>query len=56
MVLSISGLMTVFLIQTSKAWDLMKCIQDAGYRYGLNPDLLIAIAKVESGFNARAVT
>lgn len=33
----------------------MGCFFDAGRYYGVNPYLLMAIAKVESGFNPRAV-
>lgn len=35
--------------------DLVACFFSAGEYYGVNPHILMAIAKVESGFNPRAV-
>lgn len=46
--LVILGLMSV-------AWGYEYCFEKAGRRYGINPLLLYAIAKVESNFNPRAL-
>jgi soluble lytic murein transglycosylase-like protein len=43
----------LFYASAAKAEDL--CFDEAGMQYGINPQILRAIAKVESGFNPRAV-
>lgn len=53
--LSIFLLMMALLIPTSKSFASWQCMVDAGRMYGVNPYILYAIAKVESGFNPRAV-
>lgn len=56
MVLSGLKLMMVYQALTfSSAYGFTQCIEDASKRYGINPYILYAIAKVESGFNPRAV-
>ncbi len=35
---------------------IIKCIRKASVKYGVDPDLAVAVARVESGFNCRAVS
>jgi soluble lytic murein transglycosylase-like protein len=54
--LKISGLcvsMLLVLATTAQAADF--CFDEAGQEYGINPQILRAIAKVESNFQTRAV-
>lgn len=41
--------------QSIQPAELTQCFIDAGAMYGIHPNLLWAIAKVESGFNPRAI-
>lgn len=36
-------------------YDINKCFMDAGFKYNIHPNLLWAIAKVESNFNYTAI-
>jgi hypothetical protein len=45
--------MMLFFATAAKAESL--CFDEAGMQYGINPQILRAIARVESGFNPRAV-
>ena len=45
----------LILISSAYASVFMNCIKDAGYKFGINPDLLYAIAIVESNLNPKAV-
>ncbi|HAV40235.1 MAG: lytic transglycosylase domain-containing protein [Aquificota bacterium] len=45
----------LLLLLTSHAFSFYHCFFDAGERYKVDPVLLIAIAKSESGFNPRAI-
>lgn len=47
--------MMLLLIQTSKAGDIRQCLNRAEGLFGIDERLLIAIAKVESGFNPYAI-
>lgn len=46
---------TVFFCPLLAPFTAHACWEDAGARYGISPDLLYAIARVESGFNSGAV-
>ena len=45
----------ILLIFFSKSFAFYHCFFDAGERYKIDPFLLIAIAKVESNFNPKAI-
>ena len=46
-------LLLLLVAAVASAEDL--CFEEAGNEYGINPQILKAIAKVESGFNPRAI-
>lgn len=45
----------LFLTLSLPTWAFYHCFFDAGERYGVDPMLLVSIAKVESNFSPRAV-
>jgi len=49
-----SLILYLLFAQPVYASDFMRCFDQAGARYNINPTLLKAIGKVESNFNARA--
>ncbi|MFN7064850.1 MAG: lytic transglycosylase domain-containing protein [Aquificaceae bacterium] len=48
-------LLAIFFLWLSHGFAFYHCFFDAGDRYKVDPVMLIAIAKTESGFNPRAV-
>jgi len=50
-----SFFMIIFMFVATVAQAEELCFKEAGYEYEINPQILIAIAKVESNFNPRAV-
>jgi soluble lytic murein transglycosylase-like protein len=46
---------TVFFVYIKTAFAGSYCFNKAGNLYGINPKLLYAVAKVESGFNPQAI-
>lgn len=52
----ISGCIIILvLLATAVAADDSLCFEEAGVQYGINPDILRAIANVESKYNPRAI-